>query len=176
MYFSVGMDPIELCLNPLKAVRCKRKNLTVAQKLELLRKLEKGASVRSVCEEYGVAKQTVSDIRKSKDKLVEYSARCCVDVLTSTSGKVASRKYVRTGKGAALDAAVMKWCKQQQSVGISVRGIEVLAVARMLAHKLEIENFRGSEGWLWRFRQRHGLFSAAVRGQGKKRLSFTTAQ
>ena len=42
--------------------------LTVSQKLELKRKLKKGAGVLSVCEENGVAKQTVLGIRKSKDK------------------------------------------------------------------------------------------------------------
>ena len=47
-------------------------NLTINQKLELLRKLERGVSVASVCEEYGVKKQTVSDIRKAKDKLRGY--------------------------------------------------------------------------------------------------------
>ncbi|MPC65040.1 hypothetical protein E2C01_059164 [Portunus trituberculatus] len=42
--------------------------------MELIRKLE-----ISVCEEYGMAKQTVSDFNKSKDKLVEYSAKYCED-------------------------------------------------------------------------------------------------
>lgn len=150
---------------PPKSIKRKRMALTVAQKLELIRKLEKGASVTSVCEEYGVAKQTVSDIRKSKDKLVEYSAKYCVDASASKSGKGAPRKNVRTGKDAALDAAVMKWYVQQRSVGMNVRGIEILAAARKLAQKMEIENFRGSDGWLWRFRNRHGLFNATVRGE-----------
>ena len=52
----------------------------------------KGASVTSVCEDYSVAKQTVLDIRKSKDKLVEYFAKCCVDASASKAGKGARRK------------------------------------------------------------------------------------
>jgi hypothetical protein len=44
----------------------KRANLSVKQKLELIEKLESGVFVTCVCEEYGVKKQTVSDIRKAK--------------------------------------------------------------------------------------------------------------
>ncbi|KAG7172206.1 Tigger transposable element-derived protein 1-like 132, partial [Homarus americanus] len=46
--------------------------LSVNQKLELIRKLEAGASVARVCDEFGVKKQTVSDIRKAKDKLIAF--------------------------------------------------------------------------------------------------------
>jgi hypothetical protein len=45
----------------------KRANLSVKQKLEFTKKLESGVSVACVCEEYGAKKQTVSDIRKTKD-------------------------------------------------------------------------------------------------------------
>ena len=52
---------------PFKSTKHKQA-LTVTQELELTIKLEKRASVTSVCEEYGVTKQTVSQIRKLKDK------------------------------------------------------------------------------------------------------------
>ena len=48
---------------PKQAEKRKRVNLSVTQKLELIEKIEKGASVAIVCEQYGVKKQTVSDIR-----------------------------------------------------------------------------------------------------------------
>ena len=44
-------------------------------------------SVGKLCEEYGVAKQTVSDIKKAKPKLMEYAAQYCVDATASKSGK-----------------------------------------------------------------------------------------
>uniref|UniRef100_A0A670Z3C1 HTH psq-type domain-containing protein n=1 Tax=Pseudonaja textilis TaxID=8673 RepID=A0A670Z3C1_PSETE len=50
----------------------KRVNLSVKQKLELIEKLESGWSVARACEEYGVKKQTVSDIRKAKEKLKRF--------------------------------------------------------------------------------------------------------
>ena len=41
-----------------KPFKRKRVSITVAKKLELIRKLEKGATVASVCDAYGVTKQT----------------------------------------------------------------------------------------------------------------------
>ncbi|CAK8681854.1 unnamed protein product [Clavelina lepadiformis] len=67
--------------------KSKRLNLSVTQKLELIKKLEKGASVASVCDQYGVKKQTVSDI-KSKDKLLKYATSYCVDAASSKGGKI----------------------------------------------------------------------------------------
>ena len=61
-----------------KSRKAEKVNLTVAQKLELIRKLESVGSVNSVCEEYGI-KRTVSDARKSKSKLTEYALKYSVD-------------------------------------------------------------------------------------------------
>ena len=64
---------------PPKVVKHKRVNLNITQKLELIRKLENGKTVAQICDEYGVKKQTVSDIQKVKDKLRNYAANFCVD-------------------------------------------------------------------------------------------------
>ena len=42
----------------------KRTRLSVAEKLQLLKKYEAGFSLKSLCEEYGIKKQTVSHIKK----------------------------------------------------------------------------------------------------------------
>ena len=47
-----------------KAQTC---NFICKSKLELIKKLKTGMSVASVCEECGVKKQIVSDIKKTKD-------------------------------------------------------------------------------------------------------------
>ena len=43
--------------------KLKRVNLCTGEKLELIKKLESGVSVVRICDEHGVKKQTVSDIR-----------------------------------------------------------------------------------------------------------------
>jgi transposase-like protein len=41
----------------------KRKTLSLHDKLSVIETLEKGVLVSSICAEYGIAKQTVSDIK-----------------------------------------------------------------------------------------------------------------
>ena len=70
-----------------------------------------------------------------------------------------------TEKEESLDAAVMKWHVQECSNGINVRGTEILAAAKKLAAHLGISDFKGSEGWLWQFRNRHRLFDKVLHGE-----------
>lgn len=50
-----------------------RKRLTVAQKLELIKKLDKGYSHARAAAEFNIGKSTVSDIKKQKDTLLKYA-------------------------------------------------------------------------------------------------------
>ena len=49
--------------------KIKRVDQSIGEKLELMKKVESGVSVVRVCDEYEVKKQTISDIRRSKDRL-----------------------------------------------------------------------------------------------------------
>ena len=150
---------------PKQTEKRKRVNLSVVQKLKLIKNIENGASVAGVCKQYGVKKQLVCDIRKSKEKLMKYAALYCVDASSSQSGKVKTKKHMKTGKDQAFNAAVMKWYVQERSSGVNVRGVELLAAATELASHLGYTNFKGSEGWLWRFRNRDRLFNEMEHGE-----------
>ncbi|KAG7155834.1 Tigger transposable element-derived protein 7-like 23 [Homarus americanus] len=147
-----------------KTPKRKYVTLSVNQKLELIRKLEAGALVSRVCDENGVKKQTVSDIRKAKDKLIAFSLKYNVDA-TSKSSSVGARKRMRVAKDTNLEEAVTKWFVQQRSCGNVVRGVEIQAAAVKLASHMGIENFEASDGWLWRFRNRHGMCNKITHGE-----------
>ncbi|KAG7175335.1 Tigger transposable element-derived protein 7-like 62, partial [Homarus americanus] len=100
--------------------------LTVAQKLELLQKLEWLACV---------AKQTVSHIRKAKVSLQSFAMKYSPDSLTYMT-TVGDHKLMR------------------RSSAVAVRGIEIQMAAEKLATHLGISNFNASDGWLWRFRRK----------------------
>ena len=53
----------------------------------------------------------------------------------------------------------------ERSNGVNVIGTEILAAAGKLADHLGMSDFKGSEGWLWRFRNRHELFNKVVHGE-----------
>ena len=50
----------------------KRKALSLQDKLSIIEKLEKGVSVSSICREYEIAKQTVSDIPILKNQKMTF--------------------------------------------------------------------------------------------------------
>ena len=94
----------------------KRRNLTISAKLELLKKFESGYSVAKVCEEYGVKKQTVSDICKAKEKLQALEIKFDVDANTDKSGMIHKRKRMKMCTSKELEEVVFKWYTQERSV------------------------------------------------------------
>ena len=52
----------------------KRTQVSIKQKLEIIEKLEKGVKPAVISAEYGIAKQTVSDIRKAKEKFMKFAS------------------------------------------------------------------------------------------------------
>ena len=91
-------------------------NLTISAKLELLKKLDSGCSVAKVCEEYGVNKQTVSDILKARGKLEAFTVRFDVSATKDRSGIVHKHKHMKVCSSKDLEEAVFKWYTQKRSV------------------------------------------------------------
>ena len=87
----------------------KRVNLSIGKKLELSKKLESEVSVVRVCDEYGVKKQTVSDLRRSKDELTNYAMKFDVTPSKDRKGAVHERKHMKVPRSRELEEAVYKW-------------------------------------------------------------------
>ena len=147
----------------------KRKHvqLSIADKLKIIEDLEKGVKPAKISADYGIAKQTISDIKKSKEKLMKYSSDSLggQDSGSASRKSGVERKRVQYGRADKLEEAVVKWYRQQISVGVSVRGIELKHAAKTLGAKMGIENFVASDGWLFRFRKRYGLRNTKMSGE-----------
>ena len=114
--------------------------LSVNTKLELICKLEAGASVKSICKEYKVKKQTVLDIRKAKDKLLAFSAK--YDVIEGREiSSLGGRKRMRVSKNKNLEKTVTRWFIQHRSCGEKVREIVIEDAAQKLTKHIGIINF-----------------------------------
>jgi hypothetical protein len=59
----------------MSAVKRRHTVLTVEQKIDICKRLKKGASITSVSKGLGVGKSTICDIRKNKDKLMEFISK-----------------------------------------------------------------------------------------------------
>ena len=116
----------------------KRKHiiLSVKIKYELLDDLECGVPVIELVAKYGVAKQTISDIKKKKDQIRGYAK--VVASGTSISDPTLSKKRFKVGQYANVEEATVRWYRQQESVGVNVRSFELKNAAFRLAKQMGV--------------------------------------
>lgn len=89
----------------------KRKHLclSIAQKVKLLEKLDRGVSVKRLMEEYGVGMTTIYDLKKQKDKLLKFYAESDEPRLMKT------RKTLHKAKNEDVDCVFKEWIRQRRS-------------------------------------------------------------
>lgn len=57
-----------------RSKKCKHNSLTMLEKLELLKKLEKGTSIKTLCEHYDVRSSTGYGLKKQKEQNFHFFA------------------------------------------------------------------------------------------------------
>ena len=136
----------------------KRVNISITEKYKALQKIEEGKSMKkSIAEEYGVKKNTISTWIANKRKIIE----------AYESGQVnSSRKKLKKSDNKDLDEAVFTWFKNVRSNNSPVNGIIIKEKALSLAKSLELTDFRASDGWLDKWKQRYNVTFKAVSGEG----------
>ena len=80
----------------------KQFSLTIAQKVELLKKYNEGTSVRGLCNEFDIGKSTVYDIIKKKDEILSFFAD------SDSPLEMAKRKTIRTARNNDHDRVMIK--------------------------------------------------------------------
>ena len=71
---------------------------------------------------------------------------------------------MKIGNQKELDEAVYKWYVQQKAFGTKVTSETIRNACEQLRKHLGIE-CSASDGWLWRFRNRHGLRDTQLWGE-----------
>lgn len=141
----------------------KLNRISVKQKLEILDKLERGVSVKSLMDEYKVGQSTIYDVKYAKEKLKKLASEREVG---PASDVALSRTRMCGVKYDKLDEAVYDWYREQKSTGLKcVRGTEIRGAARKFAELFEIENFQASSGWLFKFYARHDIGNKKMVGE-----------
>lgn len=87
----------------------KHKALSLHDKLCVIEKLEKGASVASICVEYGIANQTVSDIRKKKDDLRKFVLKFNVEKEKSVVKRMRINPWTMPNTNGFLSFVRLDW-------------------------------------------------------------------
>lgn len=138
----------------------KRKVLSLEQKLEVIKKVDKNESVKKVALEYDVGVQTVRDIFKNKGKLEKFVQN------TDTARALKNRKTMKGSSYDQLDNTMIKWFQQKRAEGVPISGPMCMHQANFFFKKLRLEGtFNASTGWLRRFKDRHGIRELQIQGE-----------
>ena len=157
-------------LQSLKQFSAKRKapargkliSISIRDKLDILNALEKETKVREIVAKYKIGSSTVYDIKKAKNELRNFQSQ---QNIAAGAEHFAKRKRLVTGRMKTIDESVYEWYKQQRSVGVPIRGTDFQDAANRFAKHLNIQNFTASNGWLFRFRSRHGISNRKICGE-----------
>lgn len=125
------------------------KTLSLENKVRLIQKSESGTKRKcEIAKEFGIQPNTLSTILRNKEKILKawtYNEVC------------ASRKRLREPRFSELEECTLRWFKEARDNNIPISGPVLLNKAEEFSKMLKIDNFKGSIGWLNRFKERHGL-------------------
>ena len=137
----------------------KHNTLSVYNKLEVLKRLDNGETAKMLAEEFKVGTSTISDWKKNRNKLEEFAK-------SSSEEAIKNRKTTKTSKLDDLDKAVYIWFCQERLRGSPITGPMVQEKAKEMNEKLNLdEEFSASQGWLDRWKKRHGVRQLSISGE-----------
>lgn len=140
----------------------KRKHtfVTMDQKLQVLQRLDKGESVQSICQEFNVGKSTVNDWRRNRKSIETFCTQIETEKVLST------RCTLKKPNNELVDDALWLWFMQERRRGTPISGPILKEKAVILHSKLQdASTFSASEGWLTRWKKRHGVHFIGVCGE-----------
>lgn len=125
--------------------------LTIKEKLDVITHLEKGETVVSVSDLFGISTTTVRDIKKNKSNLFDFITR-----MEGTNSM--KRKSMKKSKYEEVDVALLDWFVQKRAGGLLISGPMCVRQAKFFHQAFGLEGkFNASTGWLTRFKQRYGI-------------------
>ena len=143
------------------SVMGKRKQFTVKDKLDAISQLNKGASRATICHDLGLAESTLRGWIKDEANLRKFVSEC-----EETEGL--NRKKARLPQHVELDRSLFMWFVHQRDQGIPLSGPILKAQAEKLSKDLGgDDDFTATEGWLSRWKKRHGISQVTVSGESR---------
>lgn len=134
----------------------KRKALSLEEKLNVLDAVDKqpGRKRVEIAKELGLPPSTLNSI---------VSKRAEIKGNAALFGPKA--KQARGAKYGTLDESLLTWFQQARAAGINFDGSILREKAMEVADRLGITDFAASNGWIDRFRKRHGIAYKTVCGE-----------
>lgn len=126
----------------------KYKALTLKQKLSAIEEVETGKLIKDVAEKYEIPANTLSNIRKHKDKIRRKIQK---------NPNMQSRKRLRTGKYDLIDNAIETFVSEARNNNVPINGKIIREKAFQYGQALNCDEFNASNGWFEGLKNRIGL-------------------
>ncbi|XP_053549142.1 jerky protein homolog-like isoform X2 [Bombina bombina] len=127
----------------------KRRDSTLAEKVKILELLQQPkASQSSVARNMGLSQSTISRVMKKRDEILE----------RWNQNENPSRKRNRPFKHAKVDEALLEWLLFAKANKLPISGPILMRRAEAIAKEIGCPQFKPSNGWLWRWKERYRLF------------------
>ena len=136
-----------------------RHTLTLSEKIQLIREHEDNQSYRTLADKFKISVGSVSNIIKRKVEYLESYEQ------NESSTK---KRSVRGEFSQQLDQKVYEWFVAQRSKNIPISGPILQERARQIYQELGAsitDDFKASNGWLEKFRIRHGIHHRTICGE-----------
>lgn len=124
--------------------------LTLAEKIDLLNKIKSyphGIGCRRLEKITGVSKSTIARVLSQHDKLQE----------EWNKNQNSSRKRDRKGKDPDVEEALVQWFSDVNEQDLYVKSSVLKSQAEEFAKEIGHLNFKATDGWLSRWKKRHGI-------------------
>uniref|UniRef100_K7GDC9 HTH CENPB-type domain-containing protein n=1 Tax=Pelodiscus sinensis TaxID=13735 RepID=K7GDC9_PELSI len=144
-----------------KTLKRKHITLTLNQKLEIIKMLERGINRNVIMSKFKVGSSTIYD-KKQKDKLQVFVAESAAP--TKHTGL---RQTLKMAKMAQLVVALFKWFSAKRSEGKPITGPVLIEKAKQFHSQMNINKSCVFRGWLRNFKDRHGIRKLDISGEQK---------
>ena len=138
----------------------KLKSLNFIEKSKILKEKENSPNLsqRKLAEIYGVSATTINRSLKRKKEINE---------LIEDNIDAKRKRKNRTTNNEDLNKVMNEWWKVVRIKGIPMTGPAIQKQALRYAQKLDLVDFRASDGWLRCFKNRNGVFFRSINGEAK---------
>jgi hypothetical protein len=134
----------------------KKTAIPLDTKVKILSEVNKGRKKSEVAAEFGIPRSTLSTIIKSGNH---------IEGKLQSGNVEGARKRLRSATHDDVDKALLQWFRQIREVSLPVNGPILLEKAPALAVELGCHDFHPSNGWLGRWKDRHGIHLRNVCGE-----------
>lgn len=138
----------------------KQKRLSLQEKVEVLKRLDSGVRANRVATDFGVTEGAISHIKKQKEQ---------INATVSKTYQESKKKTLHKAEYEDLETKLYEWFCNQRERNCPMNGPILKAKAMDLFSKLypdkRTTDFNASDGWLTKFKRRHGMRFLKVCGE-----------